>query len=248
MIVLASLKIPWNLEQRSFILPFHHSDPKWARKSHYESDLRFQDCLLTRWLPTTSILVVLERTYRYQFKSNYLKNHKFFPQFFLLFLAFLESTLSFKCSEKNISLIAQVFLKLLSPKYVFNEMDSRACFLKRFGSERVNESQKLPKSTEKYFYPTFWSFWAKLSQEKLFLIRSKISGLLLTRWVPTTSILVVIERIYCYQFKSNYLKNHKPFNNFFFLIFCIFGIYIKIPMLWKKMNLRGQVFLRILTP
>ena len=30
---------------------------------------------------------------------------------------------------------------------------------------------------------------------------------LLTRRLPTTSILVVIERIYCHQFKSNYLKN-----------------------------------------
>ena len=29
----------------------------------------------------------------------------------------------------------------------------------------------------------------------------------LTRWLPTTSILVVIGRIYHYQFKCNYLKN-----------------------------------------
>ena len=53
-----------------------------------------------------------------------------------------------------------------------------ACFWKPFGSERVSESQKLPKSAEKYFYPTFSSFWAKLSQQKLFLIRSEILGLL----------------------------------------------------------------------
>ena len=45
-----------------------------------------------------------------------------------------------------------------------------------------------------------------------------------------TSILVVIEKIYRYQFKSNYLKNHK----FFAAFFCIFGIYIKFPMFWKK--------------
>ena len=34
-------------------------------------------------------------------------------------------------------------------------MDNRACFLKPFGSERVNDSQKLLKSAEKYFYRTF---------------------------------------------------------------------------------------------
>ena len=43
---------------------------------------------LTRWLPTTSILVVTERIYRYQFKCNYL-------------FAFLESTLNFQWLKKK---------------------------------------------------------------------------------------------------------------------------------------------------
>ena len=50
--------------------------------------------------------------------------------------------------------------------------------LKPFGKERVNEPKKFRKSGEKYFYPTFSWFWAKLSQKKLFLIKSEISGLL----------------------------------------------------------------------
>ena len=37
----------------------------------------------------------------------------------------------------------------------------------------------------------------------------------LTRWLPTTSILVVIDRIYRHQFKCNYLKNQKPSAAFF---------------------------------
>ena len=57
-------------------------------------------------------------------------------------------------------------------------MDNRAGFLKHFGSERVNECQKLLKSAEKYLGPTFPLFWAKLSQENLFVKRSEISGLL----------------------------------------------------------------------
>ena len=57
-------------------------------------------------------------------------------------------------------------------------MNNRACFWKPFGSERVNESQKLLKSAEKYFYPTFSSFWAKLSQKRLFLIWPDILELL----------------------------------------------------------------------
>ena len=56
-------------------------------------------------------------------------------------------------------------------------MHGKASFWKPFGSEIVNESQKLLKSAEKYFDPTFSSFWTKLSQKKLFLITSKILGL-----------------------------------------------------------------------
>ena len=50
-------------------------------------------------------------------------------------------------------------------------MHKRSCFWKPFGSERVNESLKLLKSAEKYFYPTVSSFLANLSYKKLFLVR-----------------------------------------------------------------------------
>ena len=76
------------------------------------------------------------------------------------------------------SLIGQVILKLLTPKDVLISMHNTACFWKPFGSERVNESEKFLKSAEKYFYRTFSSFWAKLSSEKLYLMISEISGLL----------------------------------------------------------------------
>ena len=57
-------------------------------------------------------------------------------------------------------------------------MHNRACYWKAYWSERVNESQKLLQYAENNFYPTFSSFWAKLSSKSLFLIRSKILGLL----------------------------------------------------------------------
>ena len=57
-------------------------------------------------------------------------------------------------------------------------MDNRACFWKPFGSEIVNESQKLLQYSEKNFYPSFSSFCAELSDKRLFLIWSEILGLL----------------------------------------------------------------------
>ena len=61
------------------------------------------------------------------------------------------------------SLIAQVIVKLSTPKGVLIYMHNNACFWKPFGSERVNESEKFLKTAEMYFYRTFSSFWAKLS-------------------------------------------------------------------------------------
>ena len=79
---------------------------------------------------------------------------------------------------KKISLMGQGFLKLLTGKDMLLQIQKRACFWKVFGSERVNEYQELLKSAEKYLYPTFPSFSAKLSKKKLILSRSQLLGLL----------------------------------------------------------------------
>ena len=72
------------------------------------------------------------------------------------------------------SLIGQVFLKFLTLKDLLILMHNIACFWKPFCSERANESQKLLKSAEKYFCPTFSSFFAKLRHKKLFYSRCEI--------------------------------------------------------------------------
>ena len=113
--VLTSRKNSWNLEKSTFIPPFLHSQLNWVTKNHFPSDLKFYDCLITRWMEIASILLVIERIYRYQFKSNYLKNERVFAW---IFSAFLVARWNFEWSEKNMSLIAQVFLKLFIPKYV----------------------------------------------------------------------------------------------------------------------------------
>ena len=165
--VLTSSKNSCNMQKRTFILLFRPFHQNLVRKGYFWSDLRFDDCLITRWVPTTSILVLSERIYRWQIKPNYLKNRKYFAAcfffffcifgirikfpmfwkknqcfekkngiyrcqikpnylknrkhfaaFFFFFFAFLESELNFQCFEKKMSLIAQVFLKLLTPRDV----------------------------------------------------------------------------------------------------------------------------------
>ena len=86
------------------------------------------------------------------------------PEIFCcIFFEFLDTLLNFQYFEKSTSLTGQLFLKLMIPRYVLIYMNKSACFSMLLRSERVNESQKLSKSLERYFYPTFSSFWSKLS-------------------------------------------------------------------------------------
>ena len=57
-----------------------------------------------------------------------------------------------------------------------------------------------------------------------------MTGKMLKLWLPTTGILVVIRRIYLYQFKCKYLKKQK----LLLQIYCIFKIYIKFWTAWNK--------------
>ena len=129
------------------------------------------------------------------------------------------------------SLIAQVFLKLLTPRDVLVSIHNSACFWKAYCSERVNESQTLLQYAETNFYPTFWSFRAKLSYKRLFLIRSEILGLLDNTLTDN------------YEY-SHINRGNLPLQNeaelsqkasiFCYIFFCIFEVRIKFPMFWKK--------------
>ena len=113
-------------------------------------------------------------------------------------------------------------------------MDNRDCFWKPFASERVNESQKLRISAEKCFFPTFSSFWAKLSLKKLFLTASKILRLLVNTLTANDEYSRSNREYLRFENQINYLKNHKHFWPFFFFFFSTFPIFIKFPIFWKQ--------------
>ena len=112
-------------------------------------------------------------------------------------------------------------------------MHSKASFWKPFGSEIVKESEKLLKSAEKYFDPTFSSFWTELSKKTFFLIRSKILGLFDKTLTAN------------YKYFRSILQNlHVPIEiklsekpeMFCRIFFVFFGIYIKSAMFCCKKN------------
>ena len=95
-------------------------------------------------------------------------------------------------------------------------MHKRSCLSKPFGSECVNESQKLLKSEKRYFYHTFWSFWVSLSWKNLFSVRSEIWGLLANRLAAKYEYSHSNRDNLALPTQCNYLKNSTFFCQFFY--------------------------------
>ena len=135
-----------------FILIFLESKTKWVRKHLSQSDLKCKDCLLTRWRLITCILLIIEINPCNQFKRNYLRKQK---QFLEVLFHFWNLHEILHILKRSIRLIAQIFLKLLTPKNVLCWMPKSSSFRTPFSSQSIRGSQTLLKSTQNSFYPNF---------------------------------------------------------------------------------------------
>ena len=84
-------------------------------KSLSEGYAESSDCFLTHCLVITSILFLIETIYSKIFRCNYIRNEKYFLNFSL---NFFNLNLVLNIFKKQMTLIADVFLKLGTPKEV----------------------------------------------------------------------------------------------------------------------------------
>ena len=130
--------------------------------------------MLTCWRPITCILLIVERNSQNDLKRNYLKNQRQFLAFLLHFWNLHEI---FHIWKTRMSLMAEIFLKLLTRKYALTWMWKSSCFRTPFGSQGVHVSQTLLKCVQYHSYPNFWFIQYKLSWKTSLWIRIKILGL-----------------------------------------------------------------------
>ena len=119
----------WNLKNKTFTIFIDHCEDNWGLKSLPEWYAKSYDCLLTRWLPVTSIFFLKETIYCYTFRWNYLRNRKCFLN---LFSQFLNLDSIFNIFKKNMALIAYVFSNLRTPENVFREVSRKFRFRGHF--------------------------------------------------------------------------------------------------------------------
>ena len=105
----------WNPNDRTFTIFIDRCERKSSWKSFPEEYAKSSDCLLTHWLPMTSILFLTEAICCNISTCNYLRNKKYFLDF-CLHIRNLDSILYI--FKKKMTLIADVFLNLRTPKNV----------------------------------------------------------------------------------------------------------------------------------
>ena len=150
--VFTSPKYCRNLHGSTFILISHEPQTNWVEKHLCQSDLKSQDCLVTRSVLITYIVVIIERISCNMFKRHYIKNRNHFRKFFLHFCNLHKILCILK--EKS-TVIAQIFWRLLTQRKVFTWIPESSCFRTPFYSQCVHVSQTLLKTAPQHFYPNF---------------------------------------------------------------------------------------------
>ena len=76
------------------------------------------------------------------------------------------------------TLIAEVFPKLQTPKHMVTSMSKKFCFKGSFGKQYGKRAQTLLKLAWQYLYHIYWSLWRQLTCKKSVLVTLEISSLL----------------------------------------------------------------------
>ena len=74
------------------------------------------------------------------------------------------------------SLIADVFLNLQTPKYVVREMSKKPCFRRPLDKWHGKRAETLLKSERQHLYHIYWSLWRILELKKSLWLLCKVWG------------------------------------------------------------------------
>ena len=97
--------------------------------------------------------------------------------FFRFFSSFLKSSLNFKRFWKKMTLIADVFPKLQTPKNMVRSMPKKYPFRGSIRKQHGKHAQTLFKFERQHLYHNYWSLWRQLTCTMSLLVICKISRL-----------------------------------------------------------------------
>ena len=161
----------------------------------------------------TSILFLTEAIYCNIFRCIYLRNEKYFVDFFLHFLN-LECIL--KIFRKKVSLIADVFLNLENRKEVFREMSKKSRFRGTFDKWDGKRAETLLKSERQPLYQIYSSLWRILELKKSLWAICKVWGLFVNSLTADDKYSLLNRGNLLQDFEMHLSQKRKIFCWFFF--------------------------------
>ena len=167
-----------------------------------------------------SILFLTEAIYYNIFRCIYLRNEKYFPNFFFHFRN-LESILNI--FKKNMTLIADVFLNLRTPKYVVREMSIKSRFRGLFDKGHGKRAETLLKSERQPPYHLYWSLWRILELKKYLWLICKVWGLFVNPLTADDKYTLLNRGNLLQHFQIHLYQKRKIFCEFF-IIFSKFRV------------------------
>ena len=167
-----------------------------------------------------SIVFLIKAIWRNQFRCKYLRNKKLFLNFFLHFSNLVENLNIFK---KKVSLVAEVFPKLRSPKNMVTSMSKNSSYKASFAKQHGKRTQRLLKFAWQHLYHIYLSLWRQLTCKKSLLVICKISRLFPNTLSADGKYPLVNRENLMQPIQMQGSRKQKNF----LIFFCIFGMWFK---------------------
>ena len=113
------------------------------------------------------------------------------------------------------TLIAEVFPKLQTPKHMVTSMSKKFCFKGSFGKQYGKRAQTLLKLAWQYLYHIYWSLWRQLTCKKSVLVTLEISSLLPNTRSANSRYSLLNRNNLTQPIQMQLSRKQKPFSEFF---------------------------------
>ena len=161
----------WNLNHKTFTIYINHCSDNSDGKS---LSLLYAD-ILGLFVKTLNAdlkyYLLITENLKKPIQMQLCQKQRFSAQFVAVFL---KSRLNFQGFQQKVTLIANLFLKLPTPKNVFKQMSKNSRFRGTFNKQHGKGDQKMLKSERHQFYNIHGSLWRQVSWKKSLLVICKV--------------------------------------------------------------------------
>ena len=131
------------------------------------------------------------------------------------FSQLLKSSSNFIHFQKKMTVIADVFPKLQTPKNVVRSMSKKCRFRGTFEKQHGKRAQTLLKSQRQHFYHIYWTMWRQLTHKKSLVAIYKILSLFVNTLIANHNYSVLNRDNSTQQIQMQLSQKQKSFSELF---------------------------------